>query len=167
MIMNKWVTGNGDLTDAFALRKKVFVEEQHVAEVGEFDGLDEQSIHLVVYDGELPVATGRIWHDGKTFRIGRCCVERAQRGMGIGDLLIKLLLLKVFEYNPSEVRIHAQTHAEKFYEKYGFERIGDEYDEEGLPHVTMRATKETLRFPSKCGEVRRFEDFFKPVKAGE
>ncbi|MDL2236747.1 GNAT family N-acetyltransferase [Christensenellaceae bacterium OttesenSCG-928-K19] len=163
MITNKWIAGNGEWEDAKKLRREVFIEEQNVAEEQEFDDLDLQSLHLVVYDGDTPIATGRIWHDGKTFRIGRCCVTKSERGGGIGDLLLKLLLIKTFEYNPSEVRIHAQTYAVPFYERYGFACEGEEYMEENIPHKTMSVTKETLVIPSKCGKDKHFEDFFTAV----
>lgn len=162
MITNEWILGNGDLSVPHALRRSVFIEEQRVAEEEELDAFDSQAMHLVIYDGKEPVATGRIWHDGRAFRIGRCCVAKEARGQGIGDLLVKLLLLKVFEFNPSEVRINAQTHAERFYERYGFTKNGGEFMEAGIAHVPMRVTKETLVFPSKCGNPKRFSDFFEP-----
>lgn len=167
MLTNKWIGGNGDLTDAFALRRVVFVEEQNVDEAHEFDELDGQSMHVVLYDDGKPIATGRVWHDGKTWRIGRCCVIKEERGGGIGDLLIKLLILKAFEFNPTEVRIHAQVYAEGFYKRYGFERVSEEYEEEGIPHVTMRMTKETMVFPTDCGNDKHYEDFFEAAPKGK
>ncbi|MGI6153745.1 MAG: GNAT family N-acetyltransferase [Christensenellaceae bacterium] len=160
MITNKWFNGIENAKGAVDLRREVFVQEQQIPEEGEFDALDSQAMHLVVYDGETPVATGRVVHDGKTFRIGRLAVKKDCRGQGFGDLLIKLLLLKVFEFGPSVVRISAQTYAQAFYERYGFRKTGDEFMEEGIPHIPMEVTKETLVFKSKCGHDKTFWDFF-------
>jgi ElaA protein len=35
------------------------------------------------------------------------------------------------------VRISAQAHLERFYNGFGFERVGDVYDEDGIAHVQM------------------------------
>ena len=40
-------------------------------------------------------------------------------------------------FNPQKICVHAQTQAEKFYEKMGFTTVSDEYLEEGVPHVNM------------------------------
>lgn len=160
MITNEWVPGTGDISEALRLRRKVFVDEQHVPENEEADEDDAKALHLLIRDGETAVAAGRIWHDGRTFRLGRCCVLKEERGRGIGDLLVKLLLLKVFEYNPSEVRIHAQSSKEHFYARYGFRRDGEEFEECGIRHVPMSVGKETVTFPSACGNDKHFEDFF-------
>ena len=160
MVTNKWIFGTEDFSDAMAVRREVFCKEQGVAECNEEDSYDPLSLHLIIYDGEKPIATGRVYHNGKVWRIGRCCVLKEERKQGIGDLLMKMLLLKVFEYNPSEVTISAQEYAQAFYERYGFERTGDVFLEEGLPHVPMRISKETMRIPTGCGKTKTFYDFF-------
>ncbi len=160
MIKNKWLLGNADITEALALRREVFSEEQGFDAKLDHDEADDLAMHLIIYDGKTPVATGRVYHDGKTFRVGRCCVKKSARGQGVGDLLIKLLLLKVFEFGPSVVKISAQEHAVGFYEKYGFYVDGEGYLEEGEPHLPMSITKETLVFPTKCGKAKHFSDFF-------
>ena len=33
--------------------------------------------------------------------------------------------------------LHAQTYAEGFYQKFGFERCSDVFMEDGIPHVKM------------------------------
>lgn len=162
MITNEWITGGSDLSVPLALRDKTFTQEQQ-AQDADPDVYDQQALHLVLFDDGRPVATGRIYHDGRSFRIGRCCVEKDSRGQGIGDLLVKLLLLKVFEYNPTQVRIHAQTQAAPFYERYGFVVEGAPFDEAGIRHVAMHVDKDTLRIPSKCGKSRSFTDFFEPA----
>lgn len=162
MITNRWLMGNGDdISEALELRREVFVEEQGYDPAQDEDVMDAQAMHLMLYDGMVPVGTGRVYHDGKTFRIGRLCIRKQHRGQGMGDLLVKLLLLKAFEFNPSVVRISAQEYAVGFYERYGFAvEEGGEHLDEGQPHIYMAVTRETLLIPSKCGNVKRFDDFF-------
>jgi predicted GNAT family N-acyltransferase len=37
------------------------------------------------------------------------------------------------------VELSSQVHAEGFYRKFGFARIGEPYEDAGIAHVTMRA----------------------------
>lgn len=158
MITNQWFCGLAD--DARMIREKVFVEEQGFPPEEEFDVLDDQAMHVVIYDGERPVGTGRVYHDGKTFRIGRLCVLKEERGQGIGDLMMRVLLVKAFEFNPTQVRIDAQAHARTFYENFGFEQDGAEIEDAGVPHIPMRVTKDTLVFKSGCGKEMHFKEIF-------
>ncbi len=160
MITNQWFCGIEHAPDAKMLRRAVFVDEQGFLEEEEIDVLDAQAMHAVIYDGERPVATGRVYHDGKTFCIGRICVDKEARGQGIGDLLVKLLLVKAFEFEPSQVRVVAQERVKGFYETFGFEVCGEQVDDSGVPHVPMSVTKETLVFRSGCGKEMRFADIF-------
>ena len=38
----------------------------------------------------------------------------------------------------TEVELHAQVGARSFYERAGYTAVGDEYEEAGITHVTMR-----------------------------
>lgn len=162
MITNEWSCGLSE--DARKIRQEVFVKEQGFPEDDEFDVLDAQSMHVVIYDGKKPVGTGRVYHDGKTFRIGRLCVLKEERGQGIGDLMMRVLLVKAFEFEPSQVRIEAQEYAKGFYESFGFSQDGNRFDDHGVPHIPMRVTKETLVFKSGCGKEMHFKEIF-PEKA--
>ncbi len=150
MITNEWIPGSQKPEIAYEIRKKVFVDEQHCDPAREQDYFDEQAMHLIVTVDGVAAATGRIYHDGAHFRIGRLCVLSEFRGQGIGDLAIRLLLYKAFQF-AGEVHIGAQKYLEKFYAKFGFERYGEEYLDENIPHIHMVLYKEKCVFPSKCG----------------
>ena len=47
------------LRDAFSVRKQVFVKEQQVSAEEEYDEFEETSIHVVIYDNDVPVGAGR------------------------------------------------------------------------------------------------------------
>ena len=149
MITNEWINGQGDLSTAIEIRKKVFVEEQHAPADTEPDGFDEFALHLIVYVDGAAAGTGRIYHDGRYFKIGRVCVLPEYRGQHIGDLIMRLLLLKSQDF-AAEVVIHAQSHAQNFYKRYGFVTEGEEFVEDGILHVKMRVKKEDILFPSEC-----------------
>lgn len=164
MITNQWFCGIEHAPDARFVREAVFVQEQGFAPEDEFDVFDEQAMHAVIYDGEKPIGTGRLYHDGKTFRIGRLCVLKEERAQGVGDLLMRLLLIKAFEFGPSQVRLDAQVRVQGFYENFGFATDGDVMEEAGIPHIPMHVTKETLVFKSGCGKELRYKDLFPDKK---
>ena len=56
-----------------------------------------------------------------------------------------MLMKKTMEYVEKEfgkvsIRIGAQLYLQKFYEGFGFLREGEEYLEDGIPHIIMLLT---------------------------
>jgi predicted GNAT family N-acyltransferase len=127
-----------DCAQLATIRRAVFVVEQQVPEHEEWDGLDESSQHVlaVAFDGNA-VGTGRLLPDG---RIGRMAVLMAWRGRGVGSALLSALIALAREGGYAKTRLHAQTHAHDFYRKHGFEALGEEFMEAGIPHYEMQLT---------------------------
>ena len=118
-----------------AVRWKVFVEEQHVPEDEEWDEHDPHCRHVIAAAADgTPVGTGRLLPDG---HIGRMAVLKEWRGGGIGSALLSRLLQLAREARHEAARLHAQTHAMRFYEKHGFVAEGEEFMEAGIPHFAM------------------------------
>ena len=134
------VTGDWDsLRDhAQSLRVEVFVVEQGVPIELEWDEADEVSTHAVAYDeaGQV-IATGRLLPDG---HIGRMAVRKSARGKGIGGQVLRALLDEAKRLGYSELVLHAQIHAVDFYLRHGFEILGEEFMEAGIPHQKMIRT---------------------------
>ncbi len=127
-----------DLEDAFHVRREVFIKEQNVPEEEEFDEIDLKSFHVILYESAGPVATGRLFKAGDDhWLIGRIAVLKEFRGKNAGKLLVDKLLEKAAEQGSGEVYIHAQTHAVRFYEKFGFVPYGDIFLESGIEHISM------------------------------
>ncbi len=139
MITASIIPGQGDKSLAFAIRQKVFVEEQGFCQQTEFDEVDDTALHAVVCDDGQPAATARLYQKDGTFHIGRVAVLPAFRRRGMGEVAMRLLMLKARELGASEVALGAQVQAQGFYEKLGFLSTGDLYDDEGVPHVRMVA----------------------------
>lgn len=150
MITSAFIPGTEDISEPFAIRKEVFVKEQNISEEEEFDEFDAQALHLIVYVDEQPAATGRIWHDGRAFHIGRLAVLKQFRGQKIGDLALRLLLYKTFSSGAQVVEISAQTYIVPLYKKFGFKEYGEEYIEAGIPHIAMKVGKDEVVYPSAC-----------------
>ncbi|MEH6947074.1 GNAT family N-acetyltransferase [Bacillus sp. JJ634] len=136
----KRITVDNDLKQAFDIRKKVFVEEQGVpveAEFDEFDTLNGQCEHILVYYNEQPVGTGRIRVVEGLGKLERICILAPYRKFGLGKVIIKALEELAKEKGISRVKLHGQTQAEGFYEKLGYRASSDVFMEEGIPHVLM------------------------------
>ena len=122
---------------AVAIRTAVFVEEQGF--VNEMDETDQVAVHLVMYDGETPVATCRIFQkaDRDAYILGRLAVMKAYRGRQIGAGMMQRAEEYVRGKGGKRMAWHAQCTAMDFYRKQGFEEQGDVEEEEGCPHMWM------------------------------
>lgn len=126
-----------DRAICYALRHEVFVIEQGYTAEGEVDALDADSLHLLAREDGTPIATARVHIEGDTARIGRVCVLKARRGIGLGADLINAAVTLGLAHGTTRAVLGAQLHAVGFYEKLGFTPYGDPYDDEGEPHQMM------------------------------
>jgi ElaA protein len=114
------------LYELLKLRVEVFVVEQ-ATPYPELDGRDllaeTRHFWLEGPGGEV-ICTLRLMeeHPGgeKAFRIGRVCTKRSARGHGHTTRLLQ-----------------AETYLEDMYSHHGFVRDGDEFLDDGIPHVPM------------------------------
>jgi len=130
-----------ELYDMIALRLEVFVVEQDCP-YQDLDGKDKLSFHLLGKDtlGNI-VATLRILPNGVSYTevsIGRVVTAEKIRNWKKGHDLMKNAMNFVSETYPNQnVRLSAQTHLVKYYEKHGFDVTGKTYLEDGIPHSEM------------------------------
>jgi YbgC/YbaW family acyl-CoA thioester hydrolase len=126
--------------DAERLRLAVFVHEQGVPREIEIDELDPVARHAVVFNGlNQPIATGRLVSDSPGVgRIGRMAVDRSVRGGRWGRMVLDSLVEASRQRGDTAVVLHAQRHAESFYQRAGFTPEGEPYEEVGIPHILMR-----------------------------
>ena len=129
-----------ELSDAARLvRTEVFIKEQGIPEAEEWDDMDALCTHVVAYNpqGE-PIATARLLPSQHGIaKIGRMAVLPTWRGQGIGALMLQSLVQTAHERGDQEAVLHAQSHAQGFYELQGFETKGGVFDEVGIPHIVM------------------------------
>lgn len=128
------------LYELLKLRVEVFVVEQ-ACPYPELDGRDllaETRHFWLEGDAGQVISTLRLMeeHPGgeKVFRIGRVCTKRADRGHGHTSRLMQAAIAEVGNY---PCRIDAQTYLQDMYSAHGFVRDGEEYLEDGIPHVPM------------------------------
>lgn len=131
-----------ELYEIMALRQEVFVVEQNCPYL-DADGKDPQSWHLMCRNNEGKlVAYTRLLPKGLAYpdypSIGRVVNSTAVRGTGIGRLLMhKSIALCIHLFGNESIKIGAQRYLLQFYESLGFQSTGEEYLEDGIPHVKM------------------------------
>ena len=117
------------------LRREVFIKEQGVPEELEWDGLDEEALHLIAEDDTgQTIATARMLTDG---HIGRVAVQKPWRGKGVGKSLIHYLLELARQQGYRRGFLDAQVEAIDFYRHQGFTASGEIFMDAGIPHRHM------------------------------
>ncbi|UCZ51912.1 GNAT family N-acetyltransferase [Bacillus shivajii] len=124
-------------SDALSVRKVVFIQEQNVPEEIEVDEHEKESIHFVAYENGEPVGAGRLRILDGYGKVERVCVLKSMRGHGVGEALMKYLEQLAVQENVTQLKLNAQTHAEPFYLKIGYETNSDVFYDAGIPHVSM------------------------------
>lgn len=122
---------------AYHVRTVVFVEEQQVPPEEELDQYDEKAIHFVGYVGDAPVAASRLRFVDSNGKLERICVLASERGKSYGKMIMQRMESEIKKHGYDKAKLNAQTHAEAFYKRLGYETISGEFMDAGIPHVTM------------------------------
>jgi predicted GNAT family N-acyltransferase len=134
-------TTEKEYQDALSIRQVVFIDEQQVPAELEIDKHEGTATHFVVYDANLlPVGAGRLRLKGEKAKVERICVLKTRRGEHIGEALMAKLEDVARTKGVKGLILNAQTHAEGFYEKLGYQVTSDLFYEAGIPHVEMQKT---------------------------
>ena len=75
--------------------------------------------------------------DKKSGRLLQMAVVPSLQGQGVGAQLVANLEKRAREENFDEIRLHARAVAFPFYEKLGYQYVGDFFEEVGVPHRAM------------------------------
>ncbi len=129
-----------ELYQILQLRNEVFVVEQNCV-YQDADGNDDKAFHLFLEKDRQIIAYARIFKPGDYFdkaSIGRVVVHPDYRRQKLGNKLMqKAIDFVTATLQENTIEISAQTYLLKFYSDLGFKATGEEYLEDGLPHVRM------------------------------
>ena len=129
-----------ELYQILQIRSEVFVVEQDCV-YQDVDFKDQKSLHIFGVKNDKIVAYTRIFKSGDYFKnasIGRVVVAKKERKFGYGHQIMKASILAINEhFNEDLITISAQKYLKKFYESHQFKQIGEEYLEDGIPHIKM------------------------------
>ena len=132
--------GPDRLYEILKLRSEVFVVEQKCA-YQDLDNKDEKALHLVGEKNNKIIAYTRIFKKVAFFKnssIGRVLVKKEYRNKDYGrKIMISSIEKLKKEPKEEKIELSAQKYLLKFYSELGFEKIGEEYLEDNIPHVKM------------------------------
>ncbi|MGD1894595.1 MAG: GNAT family N-acetyltransferase, partial [Cyclobacteriaceae bacterium] len=97
--------------------------------------------HFVAYDEQKEACGTARWRvTDKGIKLERFAVLDSHRGQGVGAALLLAILEDVdssAKVSSGPIYLHAQTTALPFYEKYGFSKVGYEFEECQIKHFMM------------------------------
>jgi predicted GNAT family N-acyltransferase len=123
--------------DAFQVRTLVFVEEQQVPAELEIDELENDGIHFVGYEEDVPGAAARMRFVDDYAKLERICILKDFRGKHYGNDLVWAMEEEAKKRGMKKAKLNAQTRAIPFYERLGYTVVSDEFMDAGIPHKTM------------------------------
>jgi predicted GNAT family N-acyltransferase len=129
------VTNPTDLDKVFAIRKEVFVGEQNCPPELEWEHEDESTHFLATVDGE-PAGASRWRKTDKGYKLERFAVLKKFRGFGVGQQLVRTVLADL-PADAHHIYLHAQIDAVTLYQRFGFIKVGQQFEEAGIQHFTM------------------------------
>ena len=122
-----------------AIRKSVFIDEQHVPKELEWDGQDANCTQFLASINSRAVATARLTPQGQ---IARMAVLAEYRGQHVGSRLLAAVIDHAKRNGYQQVFLHAQVNVIPFYERYGFIAEGELFMDAGIAHRTMRLVRD-------------------------
>ena len=129
-----------ELYNLLQLRSEVFVVEQDCV-YQDIDRKDQNALHVIGYKNDRIVAYTRLFKPGDYFKassISRVVVAKNQRQFKYGYNIMEASIKAIkTHFNVTEIKISAQCYLKNFYNNLEFFEIGEEYLEDGIPHITM------------------------------
>lgn len=123
------------------VRQEVFVIEQKCFYL-DTDDVDQVSYHVIGRNDQGDImAYARLIPAGVSYAelsMGRVLVIEQERGKGLGRQLTQRCLEEVARiWGQQPIRLSAQAYLVQFYKDFGFQTVGEEYLDAGIPHIEM------------------------------
>lgn len=138
----KQVESIQEFIDAIRLRVDVFIKEQDFTPGWEPDEDDKNSVHFIVLSDGKVVGTARYREISPgEFKIERMATTKEMRGKGVATKLLEFMVKDIMKQEPKKIWLRSQVQAREFYEKNGFETVGEPFETYGKMHVDMEYQK--------------------------
>ena len=120
------------------LRIDVFTKEQGFED--EFDEIDETAKFVLLSIDGKAAGTCRYFPSDVVgdAHIGRMAVRKLYRGQHLGTKIMMAAENAIRRDGYKTCSLSAQVQAKPFYESLGYKAEGEEYLDEGCPHILMR-----------------------------
>ena len=118
-----------------SIRKAVFIEEQGFK--NEFDEIDKNCSHIVLYDNEKPVAVCRYYEEGGIYHLGRIAIVKEYRGKHLGNHILQIAEDEIKKEGGKSILVSAQVRVKDFYARNGYTEFGEIFFDEYCEHINM------------------------------
>ena len=141
----KKVSSKEEMEKSYAIRTKVFCEEQKISKEIEFDNLDHICDHFLIFDDKKAIATARVRQKGKrVLKIERVAVLLEFRRLKVGSILIKNTIKHYMNLDDNKsIVLHSQVAVADFYKSLNFISYGNDFFEDGISHIAMKYVKKS------------------------
>lgn len=135
--------GSDEYHQAARLRYRLFYQEHNIVFESIFEPQEKQDLHLAITTNteNIVLAYGRLGKNSfDEFQIYQMVVIPECQGHGLGMRILQALIEVAVEQGASLLTLNARTTKVLFYQKAGFETIGEVFASKttGVPHIKMQ-----------------------------
>jgi predicted GNAT family N-acyltransferase len=129
---------NAQLSAARKVWTSVFVNELGEVNPEKPWGSEPGAQIFLARDNKITIAAAQLTPiTPKVMQIEHVAVLQTHRGNQIGQGLIKAMTEAACVQHIEKVRLSARVEAQTFYQRLGFQAVGEEFEEFGSPHILM------------------------------
>ncbi len=139
------VNSDIELNQAQQIRYQVFVIGQNVPAEEEIDQFENECKHFLALYNNQPCGAARWRITSSGVKLERFAVLEAFRNKGIGSALVKAVLDDISsmpDTKGKQLYLHSQISAMPLYQKFGFLKEGEIFQECDIDHYTMKKPAE-------------------------
>jgi predicted GNAT family N-acyltransferase len=99
---------------------------------------EKDNLLIAAYEDDQMLGCGMlVEEDPQTVRLRQMAVPDNLQGKGIGKALMQFAENLARDRGYKKITMHARKNAVGFYQKMGYEKVGDEFEEITIPHYVM------------------------------
>ncbi len=135
--------GSPEYQQAAQLRYRLFYQEHGISFAAIFDLEEQRDLHLAITANSTHrvLAYGRLAQTSRMqFQIYQMVVEPECQGQGLGKTILQALTEAAIQRGASLLTLDARVAKMQFYQKLGFEPVGEVFPSSrtGIPHIKMQ-----------------------------
>ena len=132
------------LQTSLNLRYEIYTDELKIDKFQEFDGLDDNATHYIIFIDMMPVGIAR-WRKLEDYiLIDRFGIKKEYRGKGYGFLLLKYIVDEI-SISKFDIQLLTLENESAFIDIIGFTKIVEEIELSGLKMLKLLLEKKNIK----------------------
>lgn len=137
ILVTRTIRTSDEMEAVYHIRREVFVREQGLTRSVYDEPDDRVSVHVIAQTSGQIIGAGRLTFIRDEGQIAWLAVLKPDRRSGAGQAIMDHLMSIAAERPVQYVSLNAQTHALRFYERFGFESLGRRFHMNQIEHQFM------------------------------